>query len=190
MLLTSASEIYKMLGRDPKAAYPIDERIAIQEAILYGFEQQYKMISGRSRLFVADRTPIDLAGYLLADVARGTFEQYEEPTKVARMVNDYVARCIEATNRWFSVVVLVQPGIALVEEEGKAPACPAYMEHLNATMAGLMMDDRLMSKSFRIHSRITDLDERVAATGKALAMVRENDKVRQEAVKAGVLTMH
>lgn len=190
VLLTSATEIYQAIGRDPKADYPIDERIAIQEAILYGFEKQYRAASEQSRQFVADRTPLDLAGYLLADVTRTTFTDFEDPQRTALMVNDYVERCIEATNRWFSTVILVQPGITTVEAAGKAPGCPAYMEHLNMLMGGVLNDSRVMTRSFRMPRRVTTLEDRVQSTLTALDQAAQSDESRQAAVKAGLLTLH
>lgn len=190
VLLTSATEIYKALGRDPKADYPIDERIAIQEAILYGFEKQYKAASEVSRHFVADRTPIDLAGYLMADVTRTTFSDFEDPQRTAMLVNDYVSRCIDSTNRWFSTVILVQPGIVTIEAAGKAPGCPAYMEHLNLLMGGVLHDGRVLARSFRMPRRVTNLEERAQASLDAMMKATRADEARHQAISEGLITLH
>lgn len=177
---TSGTEVFALIGKDPKVDYPIEDRIVIQEAILFAFERQYAAARSMSPVWISDRTPIDLASYMLADVKRGTFAG--QPG-LAEMVNGYVSRCIEATNQWFSTVVLVQPGIKLVEEAGKAPACPAFIEHLNALQLGLLLDERLLSRHYMIPRKVTDLTDRVDAvknavecSNKAIQMHRQNMK--------------
>lgn len=181
---TSGSEVFRIIGRDPKAEYPIEERIAIQEGILYAFEKQYAHAASVSPVFVADRCPIDLAGYMLADVQRSTLAGDPD---VAVMVNDYVRRCLESTNRWFGTVVLVQPGIALVEAEGKAPACLAFMEHLNALQAGLLVDERFESLHFMMPRRVTNLAQRVEALRNAsLSALQSTAQMHCQLAKAGI----
>jgi predicted ATPase len=157
---TSTSEVFARIGKDPKVEYPIDERVAIQEVILMALEAQYaeanRLVKGG--LFIADRTPIDLAAYMLADLRRSTL--VESPA-LAQIVNGYVHRCLQASSRWFSMIALVQPGIALVEEPGKAPACPAFMEHMNVLQAGLLHDERLSCMRSTIPRLVTGIDQRV-----------------------------
>lgn len=170
---TSASEVFALLGKDPKIEYPIGERLAIQEAILYALERQYAAARAVSQLFITDRTPLDLAAYMLADLQRSTLANQPE---VAQMVANYVQRCIEATNRWFAAVVLVQPGIALVEAPGKAPACPAFMEHMNAILGGLMLDDRLNSMHYKILRKHTSLEDRIDCINHVVASAQPQQK--------------
>lgn len=170
---TSASEVFALLGKDPKVDYPIGERIAIQEAILYAFERQYQEAEKRDVPWISDRTPIDLASYMMADVMRGTFEGEPE---FAMMVNDYVARCIAATNLWFSTVILVQPGIKVVEAPGKAPGCPAYIEHLNVIQAGLLINEDLVVRHYMIPRRFTDLESRIECLKNTMIHAGESNK--------------
>lgn len=162
---TSATEVFAAIERDPKADYPIAERIGIQEAILYAFERQYAYAREQAGTFIADRTPIDLASYMIADVQRTTTAEMPE---VATLINDYVERCLVSASQWFSVIVLVQPGITLVEAPGKAPACPAYIEHLNFAQKGLMMDPRLLAKPYFIPRTVLDLQGRVDSVKNAI----------------------
>ncbi len=155
---TSGSEVFSIIGKDPKVDYPIEERIVIQEAILYAFERQYQAAREQSPFFIADRTPIDLASYLLADVQRTTTAHTPE---LAGMINDYLSRCFHVASEHFSTIVLVQPGIALVEAEGKAPACPAYVEHMNALQAGLLLDPRLHARNYMIPRKFVALSSRL-----------------------------
>lgn len=155
---TSASAVFKRMGLDPKADYPFEMRLAIQEMLLGVFCQQYKTAAAKSSLFVTDRTPIDLASYLLADVQRETVFGNDNANQATIR---YVDSCLAAATHYFSVIVLVQPGIQLAEREGKAPQCPSYMAHLNAVQLGLMCDERFHGKAESLPRAATDLTERV-----------------------------
>lgn len=158
---TSASEVFKHMGFDPKAEYPLHLRLLIQEALLMTFERQYIQAAADSEIFVTDRTPIDLASYLLADVQRSGV--VDEP-ELAKQITQYVDKCFKATSRFFSTIVLVQPGIQTdLIREGKAPSCPAYQEHLNAIQLGLLCDERNLSRRYVIPREVTSLDARVQA---------------------------
>jgi predicted ATPase len=183
-LQTGVSEVFALLGKDPSAVYPVEERLAIQEAILLALEQQYAHASAATPVFIADRCPLDLAAYMVADVQRNTLAG--EPA-LAAMVNDYVRRCIESTNRWFATVLLVQPGIALVEASGKALACPAYIEHLNLTLGGLLVDERLHTRHYLIPRRFIKLEQRVACVRNAVAhAVTVTEKLHSQSKQAGI----
>lgn len=155
---TSASEVFSSMGLDPKADYPLEVRFLIQSVILDTFTAQYESASRESSVFVADRTPLDLASYMLADVSRSALEGKND---VAQLINAYVDECLKATTRFFSEVYLVQPGIKVIEEKGKALGCPAYMEHLNTILIGLVYDERSMVSCYPVPREITNLKSRV-----------------------------
>jgi predicted ATPase len=184
---TSTSEVFAALGRDPKVEYPIDERISIQEAILYAIEKQYAAARKRHPVFVCDRTPLDLAMYMLADIQRSTLAGQPE---VAGLVLDYVSRCFDSTNQWFSTVVMLQPGIKLVDEPGKAPACPVNIEHLNTIIGGLMLDQRLISRHYMIPRKYTNLEQRVDSLGNAINASNETGKTTQTQLSAAGIFLH
>jgi hypothetical protein len=149
-LQTSASAIFSMMGYDPKADYPIDIRLHIQRELLIYLRGTYDKWKGQT--FITDRTPLDLAAYLLADVTR---------ENVCDGIVEYVEDCLELTNRTFGTIFIIQPGIPLVEEQGKAPATPAYIEHLNALIVGLSVDPRLAITKYRLPRSVTDMLDRV-----------------------------
>lgn len=187
LVRTSGSEVFAMIGKDPKIEYPIGERIAIQEAILHAFERQYAEASKRHEVWIADRTPIDLASYMLADVQRSTLVG---SSGVAEMVTNYVKRCLETTNRCFATVVLVQPGIPLVEEAGKAPCCPAFIEHINALQLGLLLDQRLMTGHYMIPRRFTNLRDRIDSVAKAVEHTVDTARVLRAARDVAGVPLH
>lgn len=156
---TSTAAAFKMTGRDPRIEYPIEERIAMQDVILTVLEAQYVDATKRTKLWIADRTPIDMAAYMLADIQRSTL--VGKPPELAGLVLSYVERCFEAANRHFSTIMLVQPGIPPSEKEGSAPWEPGFMEHHNTLCLGLLADERLRCRDFQLARRYTDLDKRV-----------------------------
>lgn len=185
---TGATEVFRILGLDPKAEYPIEQRISVQAAILRAFEEQWLDASRRATFFVSDRSPLDLASYLLADVSRQTLTGRPE---VAHAVNDYVRACIESANRFFHTIILIQPGIPLVEEQGKAPACPAYMAHLNAIMLGLLGDERLQLAARKLPEAVLDLGQRVSAVFNTLqGVVAQHDAMVGSLIRKGAIVQH
>ena len=152
---TSSSAVFKELGFDPKMDYDIKLRIHIQNAILDAAEREYKKAGN---VFISDRTPIDMLAYTMADVQRENMD-----ADSTAMFVDYMNRCFEVSNRHFSLIVIVQPGIPLIEEEGKAPANTAYMEHINSLVFGLTVDTRSTPASSYIKRSVIDLDKRVSS---------------------------
>lgn len=155
---TSASAVFAKMGLDPKADYPFETRMQIQEMLLGVFASQYETAARKSSIYVTDRTPVDLASYLLADVQRGTMAGNARAIKATM---HYVESCLEVTALYFSAVVLVQPGIVVAERPGKAPQCPAYMMHLNTLQLGLMCDERIRGNARVIPRATIDLGARV-----------------------------
>lgn len=184
-LKTSVSEVFSIIGRDPKVDYPIEERIVIQEAILFALEKQYESALAVSPVFITDRTPIDLASYMMADVLRTSF--MGSPA-LSVLVNDYVARCIFSVNRWFSTVVLVQPGIPIVEAVGKAPGCPAFIEHINLVQSGLLVSEKIKCRQYVIPRRILSLEQRLQSLTHATChAINGASEALENLKKAGVL---
>lgn len=163
---TSTSQWMRERGMDPAKDYPIGERIAMQEIILSELDALY----GRhSKNVVFDRTPLDAAAYMLADVQR---ENVSAQDQVA--IERYLNRCIEVTNRRFSLIVFLPAVLGdLGKRDGKAPSSPAYVEHFSAIVGGLVADQRMKITWVRMRREMTDLNDRVAflaaGAGKVLA---------------------
>jgi predicted ATPase len=177
-IATKTSQVFELLGMDPAAEYPIVTRIALQQAILHALVRQLEAANRAGPVFVADRTPIDLASYLLADVGRATLQDSPE---LARMVTSYVTECVRETTRFFSVVLHVPPGIPFIAEEGKAGPCSAYQEHLTALQLGLLNQSAL--KWAAVPRGMLDLNARIDYLERSLATANisnEADIVRRE----------
>lgn len=170
---TSVSAIFKELGYDPAGTFDFATRLTIQEAILERLDKMYGGVVGQA---ICDRTPIDLMAYTAAE-AVGESVTPADQTRFAR----YVQRCFEMTNKRFSTIILVQPGIPLVMAEGKAALNEAYIEHLNSLMLGLSVDQRVRVPHFYIPRQLIAMEDRLAALENAVG--RASHSATQESAE-------
>ncbi|MCL5023930.1 MAG: ATP-binding protein [Nitrospirae bacterium] len=163
---TGTSEVFKEHGMDPSLPLDFRKRLWIQHKILDAAERQWQ--AERSR-FITDRTPLDMAAYTLADVQGSTEVDFPG-------LERYLGRCFDSTNAYFRLLVLVQPGIPLVYEEGKAALNEAYLEHLNYLVLGLCRDDRVTSALLHLPRTITDREARLAVVLGEIEKITAEDK--------------
>lgn len=152
---TNSSAVFAGLGLDPKADYDMKTRMVIQNIILESAVGVYKAAGSQ---FITDRTPIDMLAYTLADVQRENISEFD-----SHLVADYMKRCIEVTNEYFCILCVVQPGIPIIEDPGKAPANIAYMEHINALVKGLVMHDDIHAYRLNMRRSMTNMGTRINA---------------------------
>jgi hypothetical protein len=180
-LETSVSAINRELGFDLTKEHSFAERLDHQEKILARIDAIYAAHVGED--VITDRTPLDMISYTLAE-AHGDRVADEDQERLAR----YVQRCIDVTNRRFGVLILVQPGIPVIAEEGKAAANRAYIEHLSAICLGLLSDERVTPTHFYIPRRTLSLNDRVEAVEFAVNRAQAKTlQLIQTAVGAGAL---
>lgn len=181
---TSVSSIWKDFGLDPAAEHDFGTRLMIQEQILKRIDAKFAEYSGKE--CITDRTPLDMAAYTLADAIGNRV-----PPAVQSRLRKYVEDCFQSANRRFSMMLLLQPGIPLVDEPGKAPLNEGYIEHLNSLILGLTVDERLRCPHFYMPRSIVDLDERLNALESATQRAKGRVFAEiGEAVKAGLLRFH
>lgn len=154
---TSVSAIFRDLGYDPAVTYDFTTRLEIQEEVLKRVDAIYACVPVGAPA-ITDRTPLDMLAYTMAD-AIGDRVSGEDQERFAR----YTQACFDVTNKRFATVTLVQPGIELKVEAGKAAVNRAYIEHLNSLMLGLTVDPRLKATHFYLQRHMLALDERIAA---------------------------
>lgn len=154
LVLTSTSKVFRDEGLDPAMQLPFRDRLRIQNKVLDVCTDQWSKEKG---MFVTDRTPICMMAYTLADV--GMFTPIEHHSELVK----YIDRCFEAVNAYFSMLVIVQPGIPLVFDPNKMTAVlnESYIEHLNTLIFGLVYDARCQTPAVYIRRDCTDLQERV-----------------------------
>lgn len=152
-LPSQAGQVFVDMG--VKVAHDVapELRLEIQEEILRRHEAAYSAHAGRP--WISDRSPFDSAAYTVLDLLH-----LIHPRHYSRVLS-YVERCFDVANRHCSAIVLVQPGIPFVAEEGKMPPNELFVEAMNTQVWGLLGDRRLTAKAAFIRRDVTDLQERL-----------------------------
>jgi nicotinamide riboside kinase len=183
---TSTSAVFKELGFDPKADYDFTTRLYIQRKVLEDMNRKY---CEAKNLFITDRTPLDALAYLLADVQRTNVTD----GALVKELGQYQRDCFDVLNRHFAMIMVIQPGIPLVEEEGKAPANEPYIEHLNALIMGLAVSSKVRCKHFQMPRHVTDLDDRINALNNSARKVHDGHLIEMADLSldgSGVVYVH
>jgi hypothetical protein len=77
------------------------------------------------------------------------------------LLSQYIDRCFASTNQFFQNLAIIQPGIPLVYEDGKAALNAAYIEHINILVIGLCSDRRLKTNVFCNARDVINLKTRI-----------------------------
>ncbi len=155
---TDSGAVFKQYGLKADDNIDIATRILIQDAILDAGEQCWKEAG---EYFITDRTPMDMLAYTLADIQGDT-------TCNIHLLEQYSHRCFHLCEQYFTKLSIVQPGIPLVYEEGKAALNIAYIEHLNVLIQGLCADERMTKPVLYLSRNCVDLSLRVSAISEQL----------------------
>ena len=172
---TDVSQIIKDFGWDTKGEIPIYDRIVMQREILKLTLEKY---DESDKNFVTDRTPMDMAAYTLMEINMHNANDLYDYDEI---LYDYIWDCYDATNKYLSVIVMVQPGIEIVDDPDKAASSIMYIEAINTMLKGLLLDSRLYVESFRLNRHLTDLEERIESVNGAIE--RRIAQIYDEAVQ-------
>ncbi|MEA5478439.1 AAA family ATPase [Pseudanabaena galeata UHCC 0370] len=148
---TTTSQVFAQLGLDPAEPMDFKTRLFVQNHVLDAAEQVWQ---NSATPFVSDRTPIDMIAYTLGDIQGKTEVDFD-------LLSQYIDRCFASTNQFFQNLAIIQPGIPLVYEEGKAALNAAYIEHINILVIGLCNDSRLKTNVFCNARDAIDLKTRI-----------------------------
>lgn len=163
---TSISDVLKGLGKDPAVRMTIRERIDAQMAILDRLNEQWdQALKSPDMIWIADRTPIDLMAYLMADV-----EAYSPMSAEEARDFSLAMRATEGSIKKFDLIIQVQMGIPVAADpEGKLRAshCPIYRSKLEILMRGF--SDAHAPNFYALDRDCVDLYERV---GKVRGLVK------------------
>jgi hypothetical protein len=135
---TTTSQVFADLGLDPAEPMDFQTRLFVQNHVLDAAEQIWQNAATN---FISDRTPIDMIAYTLGDIQGKTEVDFD-------LLSQYINRCFASTNIFFQNLAIIQPGIPLVYEQGKAALNAAYIEHINVLVMGLCGDHRLKANVF------------------------------------------
>lgn len=149
-LQTHTSQVFKQHGMDPAEPMTFTTRLSIQREILSAAVAVWSQAHGG---FISDRTPLDMAAYTLADIQGTT-------TVDGTALTSYLDDCLHASNEFFSTLIIVPPGIPLINEPGKAALHNGYIEHLHTLVVGLCHDPRLSAKVRQLRRDVLSLNAR------------------------------
>ena len=148
---TTTSQVFAQLGLDPAEPMDFQTRLFVQNHVLDAAEQVWQESASP---FISDRTPIDMIAYTLGDIQGKTEVDFD-------LLSQYIDRCFASTNQFFQNLAIIQPGIPLVYEEGKAALNAAYIEHINILVIGLCNDSRLKTNVFCNARDVIAIDLRI-----------------------------
>lgn len=150
---TSITECAKRHGFDAVGHLSLTQRIRLQQHLL---EDHIEMVCQAPRPLIVDRTPIDMIGYMLAELdmhshMRATPEELEA-------IEDYVTLCGEMTTSLYDYVFI----LGQLDGYEEAPTRPAdnraYQTHSQLIMMGAIL--RLHGKFNYAYLPFTDLEKR------------------------------
>jgi hypothetical protein len=147
----NAGEVFVRYRFSPEAKLDIRTRLFIQQKIL---AQADNIWFEADEPFVCDRTPIDMAAYLLADVGNGDLDQFTQDEII-----DYATDCVRLTKKYFERIILLPPSIKSVWEPNKGAINGALIYKLHWLIIGLMHDFDVKYQMMPVN--VTDLQERV-----------------------------
>ena len=184
--LTSVLEKHHVTAVDLQKR-PINEFLQIQRDILDQIISTIKECRKMNGVFIVDRTPIDALAYLWSNFNAVDFESLhfnrtdskENTQKIYDQIEEYKKTAYEACQDDLAMIFLVQPGIEIVEEKGKALPDKHYQEQLNRFMLGDLfsvkedLDSTQNGRGYKwtyvIPRDMTDLQKRVLFIDKHFA---------------------
>lgn len=177
VLKFSISDIQKEIGFDSSnQSYSLDERLTVQEYVVSAMERIFATSDGRD--MVCDRSPADVVAYTLIHVGEHTTPEQ------SKRINKIIERCAKVAELYCIGILLVQPGIPLVEENTTSAKCSeGFIEHLSSVCFGVINDERFSNvPMFFIPRSVTDLELRVKTCKDALtrAYVRSEKRIAAE----------
>ena len=167
LMVTSASEVFKAHGLDPAAPMDFKTRLYIQRHILDHVQDVYSCWKAPYKVAITDRTPIDMMAYTLAEVQSGTIQSSEVEAELEKYLDD----CWTVAQNHLGAILVIQPGIPLIQEEGKARADKFYIEHLNSLICSLVHREDFETPSLIMKRHVVGRNDRVRLASEALAGV-------------------
>lgn len=129
----SVTKIMQRIGFDPVAAgHDLDSRLTAQEHLLDAFCADLRALP---RPFITDRTPIDMAAYMLGELTmRNATEDQGERVAL------YVERCVRATETLFDSTVYTRPLLSYDVAPTRPPPNVAYQKQIHLLISALLSE--------------------------------------------------
>lgn len=120
-------------------SYSFAERMVIQNHLLNRLEEIYESAKVPT---IYDRSPIDLIGYTTLAVG-----EHLTPKQSLWYVW-YVQACINLARKYLDGILMLRPGIPLVDSPTSAKACPALIKVLDLVFVGSLEPQALKDISY------------------------------------------
>lgn len=148
----STGPLLAQMGIDPVRPMDPHQRLEVQERTL---ELLSKHLDQMPRPGITDRTPLDLAAYMMAEVGMHTGD-----ADFGNRVMNYVQRCVDLTIKVVDAIYLLRPLPVYEVAEGKPPPNVAYQNHVQLLIESLAV--RLAHQGFPLGISIgTDKKDRI-----------------------------
>lgn len=159
----NVSKVFNDCSLESSIHLTFGERIEVQKRIAERFENMLIKASKDNTQFVCDRSPLDLIGYLLANIDSTTSSLFD------RQVKDLILSCVDMVKFFTTHVVHVPLAIDFAEEYGKSGKVYnslAYRESVNKIILGTSLEykddfDLYERKMIYIPKTCVDLLDRV-----------------------------
>jgi predicted ATPase len=126
-----ASSVFLDHKFHPSDKLDIRTRLFFQQKILAKAEDIWFEVDEPS--FICDRTPLDMAAYLLADIGNGELNEHTQSE-----IMDYLQDCFNVTARYFGKIVLIPPAIPFVDRYYKAAINQPLIFKLHIQLLGML----------------------------------------------------
>jgi predicted ATPase len=147
----STTRIAKELGFDAVANLPLIERMEFQTRLLGRF---LKDLQAAPRPAITDRTPLDMAAYMLGEIT-----MHNTDAETGETVKNYLDLCIAATNRHFDSIIIVRPLDHYAADPTKPPINAAYQWAHQLLVEGAVQQTR--NNVYDATLITTDLNDRI-----------------------------
>jgi hypothetical protein len=126
-----ASSVFLQHGYHPSQSFDVRTRLFLQEKILEQAESIWFEVDESS--FICDRTPIDMAAYMLTDVSNSELDQHTQDE-----IMSYLGECFRITKQYFDKLVLVPPAIPFIPAHDKAAINEPLIFKLHYGISGML----------------------------------------------------
>lgn len=151
---TSITASGKRHGYDPVAFMSLKDRIKLQHHLL---DDLMELIRSAKRPAIMDRTPIDLIGYMYAEIDMHSHIRLS--AEDIAQIETYRERCLEETVKWFDHVFVTTPLPVYENAETRPVQNAAYQHHSQMIMEGAIY--QLTGRVNFSVLRPSDLDTRI-----------------------------
>jgi len=144
--------VVKQMGLSPKDIEHFGVRLEVQRAYL---EEAAALYRTQPTIFITDRTPLDIAAYLLGDVRQ------DLPKHQIDDAMELLNQAVGLTSKTFSTIMFIPTVLKFEEHPDKPPMNPAYQNQIETLIKGLLYHDAMSCQFYLLGAQVTDLQDRL-----------------------------